>query len=565
MRYVALATDFDDTLARDGRVDSSTVDALRQAKASGRYAILVTGRELDELLRIFPAADIFDWIVAENGALLYKPDGRETRILGEAPVPALIDALRARSVSPLEVGRVMLSISASQAPKAIEAIREAGLEHQLIFNKESAMILPPGISKATGLRAAAAELGLSLHNVVGIGDAENDQAFLAICECAVAVANALPMVKQRVDWVTNAPRGVGVQQLIDRLRSDDLADINVVRHDVVIGSRTDGPVVHLSGAGSTVLVTGGSGSGKSTFTTGVLERLTEAGYQFCIVDPEGDYENLEGAIVIGDAQHAPTVEAVLDVLQKPEQQVVVNLLGIPLETRPAFFDALLPRLQEVRARTGRPHWIVIDEAHHLLPPTWRPVSLTMPEELAGLMLITVHPNHLAQLVLRRVEAVVAVGDRADDAIAQYAQAVGRSVPAEPREALDAGMTRVWWPNQREPFTLRIEPPRQERQRHARKYAEGDLGPDRSFYFRGPDGKLCLQAQNLHLFLQIGDGVDDATWQFHLERGDYTRWFRDTIKDDDLADEIDQAMARLSPSESRRKVRAAIQGRYTIAA
>ena len=42
--------------------------------------------------------------------------------------------------------------------------------------------------------------------------------------------------------------------------------------------------------GVNVLVAGTSGSGKSTLATGLLERLAEQDYQFCIVDPEGDYE-----------------------------------------------------------------------------------------------------------------------------------------------------------------------------------------------------------------------------------------------------------------------------------
>ena len=48
----------------------------------------------------------------------------------------------------------------------------------MIFNKGAVMILPSGVNKATGLAAALEELGLSPHNVVGVGDAENDHAFL---------------------------------------------------------------------------------------------------------------------------------------------------------------------------------------------------------------------------------------------------------------------------------------------------------------------------------------------------------------------------------------------------
>ena len=79
-------------------------------------------------------------------------------------------------------------------------------------------------------------------------------------------------------------------------------------------------------------------------------------------------------------------------------------------------------------------------------------------------------------------------------------------------------------------------PELQRRRHARKYSEGELGEDRSFYFRGPDGALSLRVQNLSLFLQIAAGVDDRTWLHHLRAGDYSAWIRDAIKDEDLADE-----------------------------
>jgi hypothetical protein len=108
-------------------------------------------------------------------------------------------------------------------------------------------------------------------------------------------------------------------------------------------------------------------------------------------------------------------------------------------------------------------------------------------------------------------------------------------------------------------------PRAERRRHRRKYAEGELGPDRSFYFRGPDAKLNLRAQNLRIFLQVADGVDEATWRHHFENGDIVRWFRDAIKDPELADHVARLARQSMPtSEARRRVRALVEERYTEA-
>jgi hypothetical protein len=122
---------------------------------------------------------------------------------------------------------------------------------------------------------------------------------------------------------------------------------------------------------------------------------------------------------------------------------------------------------------------------------------------------------------------------------------------------------VWTRESQEVQYVRVIRPAADRQRHKRKYAVGQLGDDRSFYFRGPEGKLNLRAQNLVLFLQLADGVDDQTWEFHLRRGDYSAWFRDAIKDSELAGEAEQIEQNLAldPRLSRNAVRNAIQQRY----
>lgn len=220
MRYGALACDYDGTLAHDGRVDAETVQALERLRASGRTLILVTGRELDELATVFRRLDLFDRVVAENGALLYRPDTGEERRLAEPPPPALVAALRARGV-PLSVGRVIVATVSPHETAVLEIIRDLGLELHVVFNKGSVMVLPSGTNKATGLSAALAELGLSARDTVGVGDAENDQAFLAFCGRAVAVANALPTVKERADLVTTGARGAGVVELIEAILGED--------------------------------------------------------------------------------------------------------------------------------------------------------------------------------------------------------------------------------------------------------------------------------------------------------------------------------------------------------
>jgi hydroxymethylpyrimidine pyrophosphatase-like HAD family hydrolase len=224
MHYLALATDYDGTIAHDGVTDDATLAALRRVKASGRKLILVTGRELEDLFATFAHTDLFDLAVVENGALLYNPATKQTRQIAPPPPPKLVAELRRRGV-PLSVGRSILATVVPHEHAVLAAIRELGVEWHVIFNKGSVMALPSGVNKATGLKPALDELGLPPERVVGVGDAENDHAFLRLCGLSAAVANALPAVKDTADVVTVSPRGAGVTELINRLLADDLAAV----------------------------------------------------------------------------------------------------------------------------------------------------------------------------------------------------------------------------------------------------------------------------------------------------------------------------------------------------
>lgn len=571
MRFLVLATDYDGTLACDGKVDHKTLDALDRLRVTGRKLILVTGRHLPDLNGVFPQLDQFDRVVAENGGLLYDPATGEEKVLTEPPDPKFISLLRERNV-PVAVGRAIVATWQPYEKEVLNAIRDSGLELQVTFNKGAVMVLPSGVNKGTGLKAAVKELGISLHNVVSVGDAENDHAFLRISECAVAVANALPALKEHADVVLDKARGDGVTDLIDRMISDDLAEFEpkLQRHSIALGSRVDdssGPVSITARSGS-MLVAGPSGSGKSTAVSGILEQLVQQGYQFCLLDPEGDYEGAVDVLSFGTAKEPPATKAILRALQVPRQSVLVNLLGIPLDDRPAFFSSLLPRLEELRVGRGHPHWLVIDEAHHLLPASWSPSGTMGSELLASTILITVHPEHVAKIALDKVNILVAIGKSPMEVYRSFSKLMLVDPPPGDNRDLAAGEAMVWfrhssWP----PIRVRTVRSSRERRRHVRQYAEGELSPQQSFYFRGPDQKLNLRAQNLKTFLQLADGIDDATWLYHLRRRDYSAWFKTMIKDDDLANvaEIIERDRGASAQDSKQKIKEAIASRYTAPA
>ena len=217
-RLRALATDFDGTLAHNGTVKASTLEAIEKLKCAGFKLILVTGRELHELVSIFPEIVQFDVAVMENGAVLFHPHSGEVEALAAPPPTGFIARLHERGL-PLQIGKCIVATWEPHETEVLQTIKDFGLELQVIFNKGAVMILPSGVNKATGLQTALRQLGLDPAEVAGVGDAENDHAFLEVCGYSVAVANALPSIREEVDLVTAGDHGDGVTELIGRLLS----------------------------------------------------------------------------------------------------------------------------------------------------------------------------------------------------------------------------------------------------------------------------------------------------------------------------------------------------------
>ena len=233
MRFEILATDYDGTLAHHGIVDPLTIEAVERLRASGRRALLVTGREIEDLRLTYSRFDLFDIIVAENGAVLYYPSNGEFKLLHDPPPKRFADALRQAGIKPLSVGHVIVATQEPNDGIVSCWIKELGLDLEIICNKGSVMVLPAGVNKATGLAAALEECGVSPQSTVAVGDAENDHAFLSFCGFAVAVNNALPSLKERADFITTSSHGRGVSELIDLMISTDLCELSSERSRLV--------------------------------------------------------------------------------------------------------------------------------------------------------------------------------------------------------------------------------------------------------------------------------------------------------------------------------------------
>jgi hypothetical protein len=200
----------------------------------------------------------------------------------------------------------------------------------------------------------------------------------------------------------------------------------------------------------------------------------------------------------------------------------------------------------------------------MLPTTWAATKGHLGGDSGSVVLVTVHPGHVSPNALKNINVLVVLGKEPDKVIAEYCEASGRPRPAVPQVDLETGEALVWFVNSGQPERIKVDPSSKIHERHKRKYAVGELEEERVFYFRGPRNQLRLRSQNLTVFLQIAEGLDDETWLFHLKRSDYSKWLRDAIKDQDVAGAVEniEQDEGLSPAESRCRVAHVIREKYT---
>jgi hydroxymethylpyrimidine pyrophosphatase-like HAD family hydrolase len=409
VRYVVLAAGFDGTLARDGRCDERSLGVLRALAASGRKLVLVTSRELRDLLDIFPEARLFDYLVVENGAVVHRPSTRESAILAHAPPETLIHELRRLQVSPLAVGSSIISTDNSNREIVEGAVRKLRLDCDLLQNDRGLSVLPTGVNKATGVGVVLEELGISEHNLVAIGDAENDIALFELAEHAVAVANADQALKRVADRITRASFAEGVAELARELLESDLATAPV-RRRIVLGTRSGQQEVTLSPARGSVLMTGPTASGKATLCNSLLSQYLAQRYQCCVIGayPARLQDDDASLVAFGDAQSVPRPATILAALERPSQSVLVNIAAIETSERAGFTEALLEEIASLHARVGRPHAMVFDQAEVVLNAA--SFEIVRRFETTMRVYMTTQPSSLPREWLKAIDVVIALGD-----------------------------------------------------------------------------------------------------------------------------------------------------------
>jgi len=520
--YLAAGIDFDGTLTERGAPDAETLRALEEAREAGLRLVLVTGRILAELAEAFPDADKwFDALVVENGAVLAH-GSRSRRLV--APVPLSLDELLVHRDVRFRRGQVLLASTGEFAPAVLEGLSELGLDVQIVRNRNEIMLLPAGVSKASGFMAALAELGISPHNAVGIGDAENDHSLLRSSELGVAVANAVRGLRESADLVLDEPGGRGVAALLRRLRGPDRPRPRPEKWGLEVGRDDAGAPVRVDPVRENLLIRGATQAGKS-YAVGVLvEALLAHGYSACVLDPEGDHAELgalHACLLLGGHEQVPTEERLARFYRSTFGSLVVDLSLLPPRERAEVSGRLLQALQEQRARTGLPHVIVVEEAHVPLGAGGPACPRFDPEE-KGLCLVSYQPERLCDSARRAIDT-------------ELEMLGGGKVWLRPASGGGGGREA--------PFVLAGRSTRHVRHRH--KYAHAGVDPERRFWFVGPGGRTGRSAGSLgELHRELCAAGPDVLLH-HARHRDLSRWVADVLRDVGLARAIARAEERAS--------------------
>jgi hydroxymethylpyrimidine pyrophosphatase-like HAD family hydrolase len=220
--YLVLAVDGDGTLTSRGDMPRTTLRALRRLLEAGGQILLVTGEKLRSVQE-FPHVRLFHRVVAENGAVVYDPQtGKHRRLCAPRPTE-LLPALQAH-VRCVSGGEVVMMCQTSHKRVVEKALYEIKSDWRTVLNRRDLLVLPPGISKATGLSAVLEELQLQPNRVVAVGDAQSDIPMIEFCGLGVAVADAVPLLKQAARLVLRHRAGRGVAELIGRMFKGDLPE-----------------------------------------------------------------------------------------------------------------------------------------------------------------------------------------------------------------------------------------------------------------------------------------------------------------------------------------------------
>jgi hydroxymethylpyrimidine pyrophosphatase-like HAD family hydrolase len=584
MHLKILALDLDGTLADAGGVAPETWAALRRVKDAGFALLLVTGRTLDTFASGGPFAEVFEAIVAEDGAVLYFPRSDSVMLPFGRLAPEVRKRLDALEV-PIGRGVAIDSTVVPHDEAVLRILRESGGGATVEYNKGAVMVLPPGATKGTGLEAALRELGYSPRSVLACGDAENDRSLFEVAEVSVAVGNTPEDIRSVADMALADRDGSAVRGLLaDLLRGRLPARRPRADRQLFLGREPDLTPVRLDAFSliqGNLGIVGSSATGKSWLGGLLAEELLKLGYQLCIVDPEGDYHGLRAfahtLLLGGPDLRLPPIADVSTLCDYAHVSLILDLSAHAPEERIGYVGDLLRALAGLRGRRGRPHWLLIDEIQSFCPRDDGPLTDLVVDGMrgGGFGVVSYRPGQVAPRVLAALDRWMLTRMRSREEL----ELVQRYLPPacrlgaedlEAQGALPFGQVRLCAsegtdeaPQRARIVRFQIAQRLVPHVRHLQKYLRAPLPEPRRFYFHPTKGQGGPRAAAS--LWELRDALGELpmeTLRYHLDRGDFERWVRDVLRDAELARRLHTlAGRRLGRSELREALVGTVASRY----
>jgi hypothetical protein len=506
--------------------------------------VIVTGRILSELQQVAGDLHFVDGVVAENGSILWFPNGH-SRIIADTSSIRFLQELRRRGLD-FKAGQCVVELDAGAAPQVLSVIRDLELPLVLLFNRGRLMVLPQAVSKGIGLREALATLRLSVHNAIAIGDAENDHDLLATCELGVAVSWGSQILQKVADEILQGDGPTAVAGYIRNAALElRIPPERIGQHRLSLGTADDGHELTLANRGRNMLIAGDPRSGKSWVTGLVCEQLILQGYSLCVIYPEGDYRTLEtlpGVVVFGGEDPPPELPVLARVLRHPAMSVVIDLSHTPYEEKITYLKSLLPMLAAIRKASGLPHRIVIDEAHYFLhDPN---VGELLDLNLNAYTLVTYRMSDLHPALRSAIEIMIVkrtTEPREIQALSEIVKPItARTCNLDVLSTL--GMEQaVLLPGIAESgdkllkFTL--YPRLTSHVRHKAKYLDVQLLVEQGFSFTDNGEAIGSPARTLKEFVAGLAIAPPEVVAGHAHRGDFSHWIGEVFHDHALASDV----------------------------
>jgi hydroxymethylpyrimidine pyrophosphatase-like HAD family hydrolase len=553
----AFAFDFDGTLAENGSIPLALQTALEQLHTAGYALFMVTGRRFGHAT-LDASENIFAGIVWESGAVLHHTAANEVYLPFGHVDPRLVEALDRAGV-PLRLGRAIVATRTPHDETVWHILNDWGGDAVIVRNRGEVRVLPPGTAKGSGLERLLTLCGFSPRNLISFGDGEGDLSLLQLGEIGIAVADAVPSLKEVADLVTTKPGPAGVLEIleayclngqVDRIPSGRTRPIPLGREE------DDAPVSIPASAmaGGNLGIFGDSGSGKSWVAGLLAEGMHALGYQVLLVDPEGDFHGLRalpGFVALeANASTVPPPVMVVTLLEAVTVSVVLDLSSYSVTGRIDYVADLLRALRPLKERKFRPHWIVLEEAQHFLPLNDNAISAALCPMLpaGGWAFVSYRPDRLSRHIMKALDQCIVT--RLSEP--ETAQCLRRRTNCILETSLsDTPCGYAWLCGQRV-VRLRPNARRIPHIRHFYKYLDTPLPQHKRFHFRDEHGFLRVEAASLFEFLQCLRTLPSESLAYHQARGDFARWVRTGLGDLILADHLHKLAQRSLEGETLRE-------------